>query len=273
MINDNAKEMRRPEFHWKCKEAYCHLTGTEPYSPWKNTAEREIIGSSKKAAACQMTARGAPLRTWDWALELESFIQFIVPTISTNSTWVMFREPKASEHGYFPKDARLLGKYLGSAIDTGGVMTARIMKGNGEVAERSTLRGLTPEEVVHQKYGAKTKDSDLGPDGLNLVKGDVHELYKEVDGPEFPELDDELTDAQVTGGYLVNTEILIPTVAGMEECGKVIRRKGTAMVTPLMVPPIRIPSLTLACMKSSFQTDIPKSLQQTLLLISAMGTV
>ena len=281
MIVDNAQEMRRSEFHRKCKEAYCHLTGTEPYSPWQNTAEREIR-ELKKGAARQMTARGAPLKTWDWALELESYIRShsahniyqldgrVPETIVSGETadispyceygfwqWVMFREPKASEHGTFPEDARLLGKYLGPAIDTGGAMTARIMKGNGEVVDRSTLRGLTPAEVIdaehckrreeflkfiHQKYGAKTKDSDLGPDGLNLVEGDVHELYEEVDGPEFPELDDELTDAQVTGDYLVNAEVLIPTVHGMEERGKVVRRKrdrdgnpiGTANRNPLL---------------------------------------
>eukprot|EP00956_Cyclotella_meneghiniana_P010585 scaffold14709_cov91-Cyclotella_meneghiniana.AAC.1 len=200
----------------------CNLYGDTLYVKDKyksNTAEREIR-ELKKGAARQMTARGAPLKTWDWALELESFIRShsahniyqlngrVPETIVSGETadispyceygfwqWVMFREPKASEHGTFPEDARLLGKYLGPAIDTGGAMTARIMKGNGEVVDRSTLRGLTPAEVIdaehckrrdeflkviHQKYGAKTKDSDLGPDGLNLVEGDVHELYEEV---------------------------------------------------------------------------------------------
>eukprot|EP00956_Cyclotella_meneghiniana_P036423 scaffold125691_cov23-Cyclotella_meneghiniana.AAC.1 len=67
-----------------------------------------------------MTARGAPLKTWDWALELESFIRShsahniyqldgrVPETIVSGETadispyceygfwqWVMFREPKA----------------------------------------------------------------------------------------------------------------------------------------------------------------------------------
>jgi hypothetical protein len=42
MIIDNAKEMTMGEFAQKCKEAHCYLLSMEPYSPWSNSAKREI---------------------------------------------------------------------------------------------------------------------------------------------------------------------------------------------------------------------------------------
>ena len=184
MIVDGAKELRSADFGRKCKEAGCYLRGTEPYSPWQNAAERENK-ELKKGAARKMTASGAPLRVWDWALEMESFIRShtahdifkldgrVPESIISGQTadispfcefgfwqWVMFREPAASAHGNFPEDSRQLGKYLGPALDTGGEMCAKIMKGNLQVVERSTLRGLTPEEAVCPEH-KKRRDEFL----------------------------------------------------------------------------------------------------------------
>eukprot|EP00956_Cyclotella_meneghiniana_P033966 scaffold100692_cov59-Cyclotella_meneghiniana.AAC.1 len=281
MIVDDAKELRKGEFGRKCKEAFCYLKGTEPYSPWQNAAERENK-ELKKGAGRKMTASGAPLKVWDWALEMESYIRShtahniykldgrVPESIISGQTadispycefgfwqWVMFREPGDSKYGSFPEDTRQLGKYLGPALDTGGEMCAKIMKGNLQVVERTTLRGLTPEETVcpehtkrreaflkraHQKLGPKTTEEHLGPDGLDFVdKDEVHELWEDEDGPSFPELDDELPDAKVTEDYLVNAEVLLPHGA-VEEKAKVVSRKrdrdgnpvGVANKNPLL---------------------------------------
>ena len=42
----------------------------------------------------------------------------------------------------YPDNNPVLGRFLGPEIDVGPEMTANIMKGNGEVAHRSTYRGL-----------------------------------------------------------------------------------------------------------------------------------
>ena len=68
MIVDNAKEMKLGEFDWKCKEASCYLQSMEPYSPWSNSAERQIR-ELKKGAARKLTRSGAPRRMWCFALE------------------------------------------------------------------------------------------------------------------------------------------------------------------------------------------------------------
>ena len=51
-ICSNAKEMLQGKFYQELPNAACHLKQLEPYTPWSNTAEREIKeltkGSSHK---------------------------------------------------------------------------------------------------------------------------------------------------------------------------------------------------------------------------------
>ena len=42
VICDNAKEMVLGDVSRKLKEALCHLKQTEPFTPWLNSAKREI---------------------------------------------------------------------------------------------------------------------------------------------------------------------------------------------------------------------------------------
>ena len=92
----------------------------------------------------------------------------------------------------FPNDTETLGKYLMPSIDTGSAHCATIGKSNGNIVNRTTYRALTQYELIdaehcrrreqflkeiHAKWGKITKDSDLGPEGLNLVDDDdVHDL-------------------------------------------------------------------------------------------------
>ena len=73
IIVDNAKEMKLGEFVQKCKDATCYLRGTEPYSPWSNSAEHEIR-ELKKGAARKLTRSGAPRRLWCFVLEYKSYV-------------------------------------------------------------------------------------------------------------------------------------------------------------------------------------------------------
>eukprot|EP00804_Cyclotella_cryptica_P017310 CCRYP_020331-RA/>CCRYP_020331-RA protein AED:0.23 eAED:0.25 QI:0/-1/0/1/-1/1/1/0/484 len=277
MIVDGAKEMRLGEFARKCKEASCLLQSTEPYSPWSNSAEHEIR-ELKKGAARKLTRSGAPRRLWCFALEYEAYVRShtahdiyrldgrVPETVVSGETadispfcefgfwdWVKFRDQGVA----FPGDALVLGKYLGPSIDVGPAMTQRIMKANGEIEDRSTVRSLTPEECVnaalHQeqqkflesiqgRWGEKTRVKDLGPDFLNLVPDpENNEPWEDDDGPSFPELDDELADAEASGDFLVNTEVLLPVGNG-QELARVLRRKrdpdgslvGTAHANPAL---------------------------------------
>ena len=263
MICDGASEMtgRKSRFYQKLKDAHCHLRETEPYSPWQNSAEREIR-ELKKGSGRKSVASDSPIRLWDHCLELESFIRShtahdifkldgrVPETIVSGETadispfcefgwwdWVMFRDNGVA----FPEDKMVLGKYLGPSIDVGPAMTAKIMKANGEVVDRSTLRSLTPEEEndpvrtvekasflerVHARWGEKTKVSDLGADGLGLVDDpDNFDPWEDPDvGPNFPDLKEELDPTPEFGDVYLNAEIMF-SLGGEMQRGIVRKRK------------------------------------------------
>ena len=54
MIVEDVKEMKLGEFAQKCKKVSFYLQSMEPYSPWSNSAEREIR-ELKKGAARKLT--------------------------------------------------------------------------------------------------------------------------------------------------------------------------------------------------------------------------
>ena len=61
----------------------------------------------------------------------------------------------------FPGDKYVLGRYLGPSIDIGPAMTAKILKENGQVVHRSTVRGLTPEEEASEETKQKRSAFDM----------------------------------------------------------------------------------------------------------------
>ena len=71
---DNSKEQSLGIFHKKCREADCHLTNTEPYSPWMNAAEG-CIKHTKQGSARKMMLSNAPLRIWDYCGDYEALLR------------------------------------------------------------------------------------------------------------------------------------------------------------------------------------------------------
>eukprot|EP00804_Cyclotella_cryptica_P005993 CCRYP_000238-RA/>CCRYP_000238-RA protein AED:0.33 eAED:0.32 QI:0/0/0/1/0.66/0.5/4/0/340 len=165
MIVDSTKEMKMGEFARKCKEAHCYLRSTEPYSPWSNSAEREIR-ELKKGAAWKMTWSGAPKRLWCFAVECESYVRshtahdiyrLYGPFCEFGFwNWVKFRDQGFA----FPGHALVLGKYLGPSIDVGPAMTSRVVKANGEIEDRSRVRALTAEERELARVLRQKRDAD-----------------------------------------------------------------------------------------------------------------
>jgi hypothetical protein len=118
-----------------------------------------------------MIKTGAPTCLWDHCIELESLICSHTAndiyttggeapeTIMKGGTadisqickfawydWVMFCD--TVNKIAFPEKRLTLGKYLGSAIDIGLALTAKILKKNGQYVCHSTLRHLMPEETL-----------------------------------------------------------------------------------------------------------------------------
>jgi hypothetical protein len=102
--------------------------------------------------------------------------------------WVKFRDTTVP----YPEDKLILGRYLGPSTDIGPAMTAKILKGNRQYQHRSTLWGLTEDEIrdpdeikarqefdaeIERRLGpsAKMEDFDDNPD----IKTTSYELYED----------------------------------------------------------------------------------------------
>ena len=261
LIMDGSKEQTMGMFRKKASEAACHVKQTEPYSPWQNAAERSIR-ELKKAVGRKMMRSKAPRRLWDYCLELESYIRShtahdifelkgeVPETMVMGETpdisqfahlgwyeWVKFRDQVAA----FP-DAKLeLGRYLGPSIDVGPAMTCAILKKNGEVVHRSTVRSITPDEkddpeevADRQAFDVSVKEK-LGPElkPEEMVADDIEtpsmEAYADDDDGEEQRVVDEDDKEQVDeptphgiDAYL-NAEVLLP-IGGQMRSGSVRAR-------------------------------------------------
>lgn len=94
----------------------------------------------------------------------------------------------------FPNDRELLGRYLGPASNIGPIMTAKILKSNGEIRNVSTYRGLTEEEKDRQEAKEAMKAFDetiMNKLGAKLTEGDLLELGEDFITSSFPHYSDE----------------------------------------------------------------------------------
>ena len=111
-----------------------------------------------------MLKQNVPKKLWDHCLELESRIRSAttLPRFDLNHQtpeakmhgissdisdicefefyeWVMFNDSQTT----FPEAKFQVGRWLGPAIDVGSALTYKILKSNGRVVPRSTIRHLT----------------------------------------------------------------------------------------------------------------------------------
>ena len=176
---------------------------TEPYTPWSNAAE-SAIRELKKGVGRQMVRSKAPKRLWDDCLEREAYVRSLtahdiyrlagqVPeTLVSGETadispfatfkwyeWVLFRDTSVT----YPDDTMVLGRDLGPAIDIGPAMTRKVLKANGKVVYRSTVRGLTPDEMADETM---TKERNKFDESVEKLLGDS---FKYEDFSNDPELE------------------------------------------------------------------------------------
>ncbi|KAI2505177.1 Reverse transcriptase (RNA-dependent DNA polymerase) [Fragilaria crotonensis] len=199
------------EFRRKCREVGVHVKQTEPHSPWSNSAEA-AIRELKKGVGRQMVRSKAPKRFWDDCLEREAYVRSFtahdiyklngqVPeTIVSGETadisplvqfgwyeWVMFRDTSVT----YPDEAMVLGRDLGPAIDIGPAMTRKVLKANGEVVYRSTVRSLTPDEIADAT--ARTAREKF-TESVNKIFGEGFKYEDFASNPELESFDTPIYD-------------------------------------------------------------------------------
>jgi hypothetical protein len=101
--------------------------------------------------------------------------------------WVMFRDNLPT----FPDNKLILGRYLGPGTDVGSVLTAKILKSNGQTVCRLTLWHLTDKEThcpIHLetcRVFDETIASHLGPNATD------QDFPAEDLTPDFHHYDDD----------------------------------------------------------------------------------
>jgi hypothetical protein len=138
--------------------------------------------------------------------------------------WVLFRDTSVT----YPDDTMVLGCDLGPAIDIRPTMTRKVLKANRKVVYRSTIRGLSPDEMADEtmtkerekfnesvkkllgdsfKYEDFTNDPELeslGPHCLN------HMRMKKERRPALTPEDDDEADLDTYDQYVVGAEVVLP---------------------------------------------------------------
>jgi hypothetical protein len=167
MVMDGAKAQAEGEFKRKLRDVGCHTKQTEPHTQSSNMGEG-AVRELKKGVGRQMLRSGCPKRFWDdciiryayvrsntsldiYGLEgqvPESKIKGETVDVSTIAEyawyeWVNLRDTAAK----FPVSKIQLGRDLGAAIDSGPPMTHKILKKNGMMMYRSSVRSLTQDEI------------------------------------------------------------------------------------------------------------------------------
>jgi hypothetical protein len=206
MIMDGALEQQKGKFCKKCREVDSRVKQLEPHTPWSNAAE-SAIRELKRGFGRQMVRSGAPKCLWDHCLEREAYIRSFtahdifslngqVPeTIVSGETadispfalfkwyeWVMFRDTSIP----FPDDKMILGRDLGPAIDIGPAMTRKILKENGQIVYRSTVRHLTPDEWKDEDMATRRRNFDQK---VQQLLGDSFDYDVMKSDPDFADLE------------------------------------------------------------------------------------
>ena len=113
-------------------------------------------------------------------------------------------------------------RWLGPLIDIGSALTYKILKSNGKVVPRSTIRHLTHDELTNpdhiamtkafddniiQKIGVPTTENDFGNDYLTLTF-EYYDDYHQDTAPDAPP--ENLTPTPEIGDNYLNMELILP---------------------------------------------------------------
>jgi hypothetical protein len=153
--------------------------------------------------------------------------------------WVKLRDTATK----FPVSKIQLGRDSGAAIDIGPAMTRKILKQNGSVMYRSSVRPLTQDEIqspteqkerqefdiaIEEKFGPAMNKDDFqnDPDYADFVTP-TYDCYEddEVSPSKMPDIDDikEEQDVETYDQY-VGARVRVP-IGNDIRSGKVLRRE------------------------------------------------
>lgn len=259
LIVDMSGEQMSQDLKTFCNDIGSTLRALERGTQWSNKAEL-FIGIMKEAVRKDMRESDSPMVLWDYCIERRARINNLTAkdsfklhggnahTATTGEEgdisslcmykwydWCYFREQSAS----FPFNKEVLGRVLGPARGEGNEMSQWVLKANGRVVPRRSLRPLQTaemynpteerkrtvfDECIRRKLGSSIS---LPPKPLP----DDYEKYEDDDEAEMvtPNIEDAVDNAgklinqQPAYDTLINAEVQLQ-VDGELKAAKVIQR-------------------------------------------------
>jgi hypothetical protein len=173
MVMNGAKAQVEGKFRRKLHDMGCYINHTQPHTQSSNMGEGGVC-ELKRAVGWQMLRSSCTKRFWDDCIIREAYVRSHISLdifglegqvpeskgkcetvdISTIEEyawyeWIKFRDTAAK----FPDSKIQLGRDVGAAIDIGSAiyigsaMARKILKNNGGVMYRTSVRSLTPDEI------------------------------------------------------------------------------------------------------------------------------
>jgi hypothetical protein len=96
--------------------------------------------------------------------------------------WIFFRDTSVT----YPDNSMVLGRDLGPAIDIGPTMTRKVLKENGQVVYRPTVRSLTPDEMTNETMKQR---QNTFMEKVNSALGDGFKYEDFANNPELEDLE------------------------------------------------------------------------------------
>jgi hypothetical protein len=261
MFMDGAKAQVEGGFRRKLRDAGCHIKHTEPHTQSSNMGEggvREL----KRGVGRKMLRSGCSKRFWDDCIIREAYVRSHtsmdifglegrVPKskvkgdtvdISTIAQYAWYKWVKLCDTAVkFPVSKIQLGRDLCAAIDIGPTTTRKILKKNGSVMCRISVRPLTPDKIqspterkereefditIENKFGTSMDKNDFKdyPDYADFVTP-TYDCYEddEVSFSKMPDIDDIKEEHDVdTYDQYVGAHVRVP-IGDDIRSGKVVR--------------------------------------------------
>lgn len=262
IVADPSSEQTSRDLRAFCNEIGTTLRALEAGTQWANKAEL-YIGLIKEATRKDMKESNCPLRFWDYCVERRARINNLIAkdlfqlhgsnaytaTMHVEADisnvarydwyeWCYFHEKTER----FPFNREQLGRVLGPARGEGNEMCQWVLKSNGNVVPRRSLRPLKPEELRSETENDKRKLFDAliaKRHGTSMNKPKPHsseedKAFDEYEDPDedariIPDIEDtvdstgKLINQQPAYDAILNAEVRM-NVGNEVTCGTVKRR-------------------------------------------------
>ena len=258
-VADMAGEQMSKEIKAFCIDIGSSLRALEEGTPWANKAEL-YIGLLKEAVRKDMREANSPLALWDYCVERRARIHNLTaksnlrlsgtnPYTATMGDegdisnlcqygwyeWCYYREQTAA----FPNQKEVLGRVLGPAKGEGNEMCQWVLKPNGRVVPRRSLRPLQDaeihsptevskrklfDELIERRWGTQISPPKAKPKirkNISADDGDDERWTPEVE--DIVDSTGKMLNQQPAYDKLINAEILLQ-LDDQPAMGKVIGR-------------------------------------------------